>query len=141
MGLPLWCVHGRSHEESVAVTEFFSSLLRGLFMLAAGVLVLTVAAVLLLFTVSFVLVATVWGLLNGRKPSARAQWARFQQSAASTVWQRYREQATGTPRTAASASASASTAPARNSDVEDVDYRDIPSTPPRHANGTRSVES
>ncbi len=90
--------------------------MRTVFMLALGVLVVLVAAVLLLFTVSFVLVATVWGLLNGRKPSARAQWARFQQSAASSVWQRYRSQASG------SARAPQAHRPVR--DVEDIAYRE-----------------
>jgi hypothetical protein len=104
------------------VTEFFSSLIRGLFMLAAGVLVLTVAAVLLLFTLAFVLVATVWGLINGRKPSAGASWARFQQSAASTVWQRYREQATRQP---------SPQADVRRTDVEDVPFREVPANPPQ----------
>lgn len=104
------------------MTEFFSSLIRGLFMLAAGVLVLTVAAVLLLFTVAFVLVATVWGLINGRKPSAGASWARFQQSAASTVWQRYREQATRKP---------AESPEVRTADVEDVPFREVQSSAPR----------
>lgn len=91
-------------------------------MLAAGVLVLTVAAVLLLFTVAFVLVATVWGLINGRKPSAGASWARFQQSAASTVWQRYREQATRKP---------GAQSDVRRTDVEDVPFREVPANPSR----------
>lgn len=89
-------------------------------MLAAGVLVLVVAAVLLLFTLAFVLVATVWGLINGRKPSAGASWARFQQSAASTVWQRYREQAGRNPNAQPDVP---------RPDVEDVAFREVPSDP------------
>lgn len=102
-------------------------------MLAAGVLVLAVAAVLLLFTVAFVLVAMVWGLINGRKPTAGASWAKFQQSAASTVWQRYREQAKRQP---------ASQPEARTADVEDVPFREVQSSAPHppHSDLPRHAE-
>jgi hypothetical protein len=115
------------------VTEFFSSLIRGLFMLAVGVLVLVVAAVLLVFTLAMVLVAAVWGLLNGRKPTAGAGWTRFRQSTASTVWQRYREQATRKPATPAAD---------RRADVEDVAFRDVTENnpAPRPSDVPRQVE-
>ena len=56
------------------MADFFMTLIRSLFMVLAGVLVLVVAGVLLLFTLAFMVVAIVWGLINGRKPSASASW-------------------------------------------------------------------
>lgn len=117
------------------MTELLSSLVRGLFMLAAGVLVLVVAAVLLLFTLAFVLVATVWGLLNGRKPSAGASWTRFQQSAASTVWQRYREQAAGAARQPSAGPS------AKADEVVDVDFREVSPGRASPVDPTRRIES
>lgn len=105
------------------VTEFVLALIRGVFMLLAGALVLLVAGVLLLCTLAFVLVASVWGLLNGRKPSASASWSRFQQSAATAMWQRYRAKAQ------AGRGAAAEPAARNATDVVDVDFREVPSGP------------
>lgn len=99
-----------------SVAELISSLVRGLFMLLAGALVLVVAGVLLLFTLAFVLVALVRGAITGNRPTAQAQWGRFRESTASQVWQRYRAAATAERPTANSRP---------TQDVEDVPYREI----------------
>ncbi len=90
-------------------------------MLLAGAVVLVVAAVLLMFTLAFVLVALVRGLLTGQRPTAQAQWGRFQQSAASQVWQRYRSAATAGRHAEAQAPAT--------QDVEDVPFREAATHP------------
>lgn len=105
------------------MTDFFMTLIRSLFMVLAGVLVLVVAGVLLLFTLAFMVVAIVWGLINGRKPSASASWSRFQRSAASAMWQRYRNQASRSGQTASEPSQRG------GADVVDVDFREVPSGP------------
>jgi len=105
------------------MTDFFMTLIRSLFMVLAGVLVLVVAGVLLLFTLAFMVVAIVWGLINGRKPSASASWSRFQRSAASAMWQRYRNQASRSGQTASEPSQRG------GADVVDVDFREVPNGP------------
>lgn len=105
------------------MTDFFMTLIRSLFMVLAGVLVLVVAGVLLLFTLAFMVVAIVWGLVNGRKPSASASWSRFQRSAASAMWQRYRNQASRGGQTGPEPSQRG------EADVVDVDFREVPSGP------------
>jgi hypothetical protein len=100
---------------SPAVADFGARLLRSLFMLALGLLVLGLAAFLFLFTLSLVLGNVLWGLLTGRRTHARDQWGRFQKSAASAVWRRYR-QSTGGPGRAAGR--------ADTAEVVDVDFRD-----------------
>lgn len=105
------------------MADFFMTLIRSLFMVLAGVLVLVVAGVLLLFTLAFMVVAIVWGLINGRKPSASASWSRFQRSAASAMWQRYRNQASRGGQTGPEPSQRG------GSDVVDVDFREVPNGP------------
>ena len=102
------------------MADFVARLFRTAFMLALGLFVLGVAAFLLLVTLALVLGSVVWGLLTGRRTTARDQWGRFQQSAASTVWRRYRQTASGPGRT---------TERADTVEVEDVVYRDV-SAPP-----------
>lgn len=108
------------------MADFVARLLRTLFMLALGVFVVALALFLLGVTLALVLVSLLWGLLTGRRPTARASWARFQQSAASTVWQRYRQGAGwpqgGTPGPRAD-----------TTDVVDVDYREARSRTPADA--------
>lgn len=101
------------------MADFVARLFRTLFMLALGLFVLGLAAFLLLATLALVLGSVVWGVLSGRRTTARDQWGRFQQSAASTVWRRYRQTAAGPGRTAE---------PADTVEVEDVVFRDV-STP------------
>ena len=108
------------------MADFFMTLIRSLFMVLAGVLVLVVAGVLLLFTLAFMVVAIVWGLINGRKPSASASWSRFQRSAASAMWQRYRNQASRSGQTASEPSQRG------GADVVDVDFREVPNGPAPH---------
>lgn len=105
------------------MADFLMTLIRSLFMVLAGVLVLVVAGVLLLFTLAFMVVAIVWGLINGRKPSASASWSRFQRSAASAMWQRYRNQASRGGQTASEPSQRG------GADVVDVDFREEPNGP------------
>lgn len=105
------------------MTDFFMTLIRSLFMVLAGVLVLVVAGVLLLFTLAFMVVAIVWGLINGRKPSASASWSRFQRSAASAMWQRYRSQTSRGGQTTSEPSQRG------GADVVDVDFREVPNGP------------
>ena len=105
------------------MTDIFMTLIRSLFMVLAGVLVLVVAGILLLFTLAFMVVAIVWGLINGRKPSASASWSRFQRSAASAMWQRYRNQANRGVQTCPEPSQRG------EADVVDVDFREVPSGP------------
>jgi hypothetical protein len=102
------------------VADFVARLFRTLFMLALGLFVLGLAAFLLLVTLALMLGSVVWGLLTGRRTTARDQWGRFQQSAASTVWRRYRQTAAGPGRTAERAD---------TVEVEDVVFRDV-SAPP-----------
>ena len=82
------------------MADFVARLFRNAFMLVLGLFVLGVAAFLLLATLSLVLGSVVWGLLTGRRTTARDQWGRFQQSAASSVWRRYRQTAAGSGRAA-----------------------------------------
>lgn len=103
------------------MAEFFSSLLRGVLMLLAGAFVLLVAAVLMVFTLAFVLVAVVRGVFTGNRPSAQAQWGRFRNSTASQVWQRYRQAASG------GRSPQASQRP--EADVVDVPFRELEASP------------
>jgi len=97
------------------VADFVARLFRTLFMFALGLFVLGLAAFLLLVTLALVLGSVVWGLLTGRRTTARDQWGRFQQSAASTVWRRYRQSASNSAR---------SSDRAGTVEVEDVDFRD-----------------
>jgi len=103
------------------VADFVARLFRTVFMLALGLFVLGLAALLLLMTLALVLGSVVWGLLTGRRTTARDQWGRFQQSAASTVWRRYRQTAAGPGSTAERAD---------TVEVEDVVFRDVNAPPP-----------
>lgn len=103
------------------MADFVARLFRTLFMLALGLFVLGLAAFLLLVTLALVLGSVVWGLLTGRRTTARDQWGRFQQSAASTVWRRYRQTAAGPGRAAERAD---------TVEVEDVVFRDVNAPPP-----------
>lgn len=102
------------------MADFVARLFRTLFMLALGLFVLGLAAFLLLVTLALVLGSVVWGLLTGRRTTARDQWGRFQQSAASTVWRRYRQTAAGPGRAAERAD---------TVEVEDVVFRDVNAPP------------
>ena len=103
------------------MADFVARLFRTLFMLALGLFVLGLAAFLLLVTLALVLGSVVWGLLTGRRTTAHEQWGRFQQSAASTVWRRYRQTAAGPGRAAERAD---------TVEVEDVVFRDVNAPPP-----------
>lgn len=117
------------------MTDLLSALLRGVFMLAAGLLVLGVAAVLLLFTLAFVLVAWIRGVLTGRRLSWQSSWAHVQRSAASAMWQKYQQTYQRTSRPGAQAAdtsqGSRPTGGAQG-DVVDVDFREVqePHRPP-----------
>ncbi|MDO9160324.1 MAG: hypothetical protein Q7U45_12835 [Burkholderiaceae bacterium] len=119
-------------EEGDPMAEFLSSLLRGALMLLAGAFVLMVAAVLMVFTLAFVLVAVVRGLFTGNRANAQAQWGRFRESTASQVWQRYRQ--------AASAGRTSPPSQRPGTDVTDVPFRELeagpavaePESRPRH---------
>ncbi|HRK38190.1 MAG TPA: hypothetical protein PK347_07345 [Burkholderiaceae bacterium] len=121
------------------MTDLLSALLRGVFMLAAGLLVLGVAAVLLLFTLAFVLVAWIRGVLTGRRLSWQSSWAHVQRSAASAMWQKYQQtyqqtyQRTSRPGAQAAATSQGSRpAGGAQGDVVDVDFREVqdPHCPP-----------
>lgn len=121
------------------MTDLLGALLRGVFMLAAGLLVLFVAATLLVFTLAFVLVAWVRGVLTGRRPTLQSSWAHVQRSAASTMWQRYQQryrQGAGSP--------SDSSGPAQSTraqdDVVDVDFRETPAKPATQVDPNRRIE-
>lgn len=117
------------------MTDLLGALLRGVFMLAAGLLVLLVAATLLLFTLAFVLVAWVRGVLTGRRPTLQSSWAHVQRSAASTMWQKYQQryrQGGG-----ASGPDPAARAP---DDVVDVDFREAPAKPDAPVDPSRRIE-
>ena len=103
------------------MADFVARLLRTVFMLALGLFVLGLAALLLLVTLALVVGSVVWGLLTGRRTTAREQWGRFQRSAASHVWQRYRQSAAGT---------GANPGRDRTADAQDVDFRDVTPPPP-----------
>ena len=98
------------------VADFVVRVFRTVFMLALGALVMALVVCLLLATLAWVLGRVVWGLLTGRRTTAQEQWGRFQQSAASTVWRRYRQTAAGPGRTAERAD---------TAEVEDVAFRDV----------------
>lgn len=122
----------------LVVTDLLGALLRGVFMLAAGLLVLCVAAMLLLFTLAFVLVAWVRGVLTGRRPTWQSSWAHVQRSAASTMWQTYQQRyRRGQPGDAAGQAS-----PARpQDDVVDVDFREAPAKPSTPVDPSRRIEA
>lgn len=105
------------------MADFVARLFRTVFMLALGVLVGSLVLCLLLATLAWVLGHWLWGALTGRRVTAREQWGHFQRSAASTVWQRYRQSASAT---------ATARRPAAGTDVVDVDFRDVaaPSSAP-----------
>lgn len=105
------------------MAHFVARLFRNVFMLALGLFVLGLAALLLLVTLALVVGSVVWGLLTGRRTTAREQWGRFQRSAASHVWQRYRQSAAGMGTNNPGRS--------RTADAQDVDFRDVTPPPPR----------
>lgn len=121
------------------MTDLLGALLRGVFMLAAGLLVLLVAATLLLFTLAFVLVAWVRGVLIGRRPTLQSSWAHVQRSAASTMWQKYQQRYRqgGGPQSDASGPTPAARA---QGDVVDVDFREAPAKPATQVDPNRRIE-
>ena len=108
-------------ERTVFVADFVVRLFRTVFMFALGALVMALVVCLLLATLAWVLGSWLWGALTGRRTTARDQWGRFQQSAASTVWRRYRQTAAGPGRAAERAD---------TVEVEDVVFRDVNAPPP-----------
>jgi hypothetical protein len=103
------------------VADFVVRLFRTVFMLALGALVMALVVCLLLATLAWLLGSWLWGALTGRRITAREQWGRFQHSAATVVWQRYRQTAAGPGRTAERAD---------TVEVEDVVFRDVSAPPP-----------
>jgi hypothetical protein len=93
------------------LTDVLSRLWRLFWMLVAGALVLTVAGVLLLFTLAFVVVVWLRALLTGQPFG----WRGWQQTAASKVWQQYQRRYTATD---GGASATAT-------EVVDVEFREV----------------
>jgi len=121
------------------VTDLLGALLRGVFMLAAGLLVLLVAATLLLFTLAFVLVAWVRGVLTGRRPTWQSSWAHVQRSAASTVWQKYQQRYRQGAGASGHAPGTTPTARAQD-DVVDVDFREVSAKPATQVDPNRRIE-
>lgn len=121
------------------MTDLLGALLRGVFMLAAGLLVLLVAATLLLFTLAFVLVAWVRGVLTGQRPTLQSSWAHVQRSAASTVWQKYQQRYRQGAGASGDASGTAPTARAQD-DVVDVDFREVSAKPATQVDPNRRIE-
>lgn len=121
------------------MTDLLGALLRGVFMLAAGLLVLLVAATLLLFTLAFVLVAWVRGVLTGQRPTLQSSWAHVQRSAASTVWQKYQQRYRQGADASGHASGAAPTARAQD-DVVDVDFREVSAKPGTQVDPNRRIE-
>lgn len=118
--------------------DLLGALLRGMFMLAAGLLVLCVAAALLVFTLAFVLVAWVRGVLTGRRPTLQSSWSHVQRSAASALWQKYQQRY----RQGAGAHTGAPGGPAASAqdDVVDVDFREAPVRPAQPVDPNRRIE-
>jgi hypothetical protein len=124
----------------LAVIDLLGALLRGVFMLAAGLLVLLVAATLLVFTFAFVLVAWVRGVLTGRRPTLQSSWAHVQRSAASAMWQRYQQRyRQGQGAQAAGSGPNATARP--QDDVVDVDFREAPVRPAQPLDPNRRIET
>lgn len=99
------------------LTDVLNRLWRVFWMLVAGALVLTVAGVLLLFTLAFVGVVWLRALLTGQPFG----WRGWQQTAASKVWRQYQRRYTTTD---GGASATAT-------EVVDVEFREV--SPHAHA--------
>ena len=114
------------------MADSFVRLLRTLFMLALGVFVVGLALFLLMFTLTLMLLRRLWGILTGRQPTAGDGWVQFQQSAASTVWRKYR-QGTGRP------GPSQEAALARG-DVVDVDFREVNARSHAEPEDSRRIE-
>lgn len=107
------------------LTDVLSRLWRGFWMLVAGVLVLAVAGVLLLFTLAFVVVIWLRALLTGQPFG----WRGWQQTAASKVWRQYQQRYTTT----------GSGASATATEVVDVEFREV-SPRARAADAATDVE-
>lgn len=124
--------------------DLLRALLRGVFMLAAGLLVLFVAAMLLMFTLAFVLVAWVRGVLVGQRPTLQSSWVHVQQSAASAVWRKFQRKYQQPPRPGQHAGDSAPGAAATvrgADDVVDVDFRETPARPTGPVAPTHRIET
>lgn len=93
------------------LTDVLNRLWRVFWMLVAGLLVLVVAGVLLLFTLAFVGVVWLRALLTGQPFG----WRGWQQTAASKVWRQYQRRYTATD---GGASATAT-------EVVDVEFREV----------------
>lgn len=106
------------------LTDVLGRLWRGMWMLVAGLFVLTVAGVLLLFTLAFVVVIWIRALLTGQPLG----WQGWQQTAASKVWRQYQQ------RHRPSEGHDAST----TVDVVDVEFREV-SERTRGAGGASTV--
>jgi hypothetical protein len=102
------------------------SFFRTISILVLGLFVFVLAIVVLVAAIALVLGAVVWGLLTGRRTTARDHWGRFQQSTASALWRRYRRTTVGSGNTEESA---------KTVDVEDVAYRDV--NPPPSSNSLK----
>ena len=120
--------------------DLLSALLRGVFMLAAGVFVLGVAAVLLVFTLAFVLVAWVRGVLTGKRPTLQSSWSHVQRSAASAMWQKYQQRYRQGAGAAGGAPAAGPSARAQD-DVIDVEFREATPRPAPAVDPARRIES
>lgn len=107
------------------LTDVLNRLWRVFWMLVAGALVLTVAGVLLLFTLAFVGVVWLRALLTGQPFG----WRGWQQTAASKVWRQYQRRYAATD---GGASATAT-------DVVDVEFREV-SPRARAADAATDVE-
>lgn len=112
--------------------DLLRALLRGIFMLAAGLLVLGVAAVLLLFTLAFVLVAWVRGVLTGRRATWQSSWAHVQRSAASAMWEKARktyQQQYRPPGTTSATGQPGAQPGSPQVEVVDVEFREVKEAP------------
>lgn len=117
--------------------NLLTTVLRGVAMLAVGVLVLGVAAVLLVFTLAFVLFAWVRGVLFGRRPTWQSSWVHVQRSAASSLWETYQRQYRRTRGNSAAPGGGPSARPP-GEDVVDVAYREVPTASgPRNSTAPR----
>jgi hypothetical protein len=95
----------------MVLNDVLSRLWRLFWMLVAGALVLTVAGVLLLFTLAFVAVVWLRALLTGQPFG----WRGWQETTASKVWRQYQRRYTATD-----GGASATT-----TEVVDVEFREV----------------
>ena len=121
------CTYSKSGMKGfLPLANIIVSIFRTISILLLGLFVFVLAIVFLAAAIALVLGAVVWGLLTGRRTTARDQWGRFQQSTASAVWRRYRRTTVGSGNTEESA---------KTVDVEDVAYRDV--NPPSSSNSLK----